>query len=272
MDGTTKALAAPAELTRQQVDLIKQTVAKDASDLELKLFLNQAQRLGLDPITRQIHFVKRGDRGVIQVGIDGYRLIAERTGVYAGNDDVVFQMAEGHSESDKGARPAKASVTVWKLVQGQRCSFTATARWDEYCPPGNAGPTWNRMPFLMLGKCAEALALRQAFPAELAGTYIHEEMEQADGEPQPAVSQSTRPAAKTQQPKPKFTKEQLWARWQQLWQRAQELGIQAEPLAGNADEATVLERGRKLAEQIRAVQDVDAGGESPPAPEAPAEF
>ena len=57
----------------------------------------------------------------------------------------------------------------------------ATAIWGEYAQP--SGPMWKKMPHLMLAKCAEALALRRAFPAELSGVYIKKEMDQADSEP-----------------------------------------------------------------------------------------
>jgi phage recombination protein Bet len=170
----SKALATipDSPWTNEQVALIKRTVADGATNDELALFLNHARKMGLDPLARQIHFVKRQDKGTIQVAIDGFRLIADRTGKYAGNDDPEYGIeSNGH--------PIWAKVTVWKLVGGQRCPFTATARWEEYCPKGNQGFMWNKMPYLMLGKCAEALALRKAFPAELSGTYIPEEMDQA---------------------------------------------------------------------------------------------
>ena len=109
----------------EQINLIKQTVAKGVTDLELKLFLYQAQRTGLDPLSKQIHAIKRKnnrtgiDEMAIQTGIDGYRLIADRTGKYAGSDDPVF---------DDEKEPSKATVTVWKLVSGMRCPYTASAR------------------------------------------------------------------------------------------------------------------------------------------------
>ena len=65
-------------------ELVKKTVAKGASDDELELFLYQARRTGLDPLARQIYFVKRGDQGTIQTAIDGFRVIAGRTQKYAG--------------------------------------------------------------------------------------------------------------------------------------------------------------------------------------------
>jgi hypothetical protein len=86
--------------------------------------------------------------------------------------------------------PAKATVTVYKAVAGQRCPFTATARWDEYYPGGKKGSQWHKMPYLMLGKCAEALALRKAFPKLLSGMYVAEEMDQAQAEAAPAVKAS----------------------------------------------------------------------------------
>ena len=80
------SLPAPTDWTREKIDLIKTTVAKGATDAELQLFLYQARRTGLDPLTKQIHCVKRSEKdpASIQTSIDGYRLIAERTGEYAG--------------------------------------------------------------------------------------------------------------------------------------------------------------------------------------------
>lgn len=192
------AVAAPVPdaMTEEQVALIKDTIAKGASDDELRLFLYTAKRTGLDPLMRQIHFVKRKaknpdgtwrDQMTIQTGIDGYRAIAVRTGHLAGIDDAVF-------DTEKAIHPEKATVTVYRMVGGQRCPFAATARWDEYVQmkdeyiggqkTGNKTTSglWAKMPYLMLAKCAEALALRKAFPNDLSGIYTTEEMAQADND------------------------------------------------------------------------------------------
>lgn len=166
-----------------KVQLIKSIVAVGATDDELALFLYTAQRTGLDPLAKQIYCIKRQGKMTIQAGIDGYRLIADRTGKYAGNDDPVF--GPDHQVGNTTA-PTSATVTVWKMVAGVRCPFTSTARWSEYCPGGNQAFMWQKMPYLMLGKCAEALALRKAFPAELSGIYTDAEMDQA-GQEQPRI-------------------------------------------------------------------------------------
>jgi phage recombination protein Bet len=168
------------DMSNDKLELIKKTVAKGATDLELELFLHACKRTGLDPLMKQIYAIKRRNNktGVddmsIQTGIDGYRLIADRTGFYAGSDEPTYMIADD-------GWPDVASVTVHKLVGGVRCPFSASARWKEYCQ--DSSPMWKKMPFLMLGKCAEALALRKAFPAELSGVYTQEEMMQADNEP-----------------------------------------------------------------------------------------
>lgn len=171
---------------REKIDLIKQTVAEGTTDQQLALFLHQAQRTGLDPLSKQIHCVLRWDnksgtkKMSIQTAIDGYRLIADRTGKYAGSDDYLFNedlTQYQHLVTGEG-QPVTATVTVYKLVGGHRVPFTATAQWDAYFPGDKQGFMWRKMPYLMLGKCAEALALRKAFPAELSGMYVREEMEQ----------------------------------------------------------------------------------------------
>lgn len=156
----------------EQISLIKNTVAKGATDDELKLFLYTAKRTGLDPLTKQIHFVKRGGSMTIQTGIDGYRAIAERTGQLAGIEDAKYEL--GDTEL-----PIKATVTIYRVVKGLRVPFEASARWNEYVPKGGSF-MWQKMPFLMLGKVAEALALRKAFPMNLSGLYTNEEMQQAE--------------------------------------------------------------------------------------------
>jgi phage recombination protein Bet len=181
--------------TRDQIELVKRTVAKEATDDELALFLHTCKRTGLDPLAKQIHFVKRntkrGPVAAFQTAIDGYRLVADRTGKYAGNDDPAFG-------EEKDGHPVSATVTVYKVVNGERCPFTATARWSEYFPGEDQGFMWRKMPYLMLGKCAEGLALRKAFPAELGGVYTDEEMQQADNDGgKPAPPASPKPKAKT---------------------------------------------------------------------------
>lgn len=172
---------APVEIavpvvTAEQLDLVKKTVAKDATADELKLYLYDCARQGVHPLDKLVHFTKRDGRYTPITSIDFMRIRAAETGEYAGSDDAEF------AGEVKGADFA-ASVTVWRFVQGQRCSFTATARWAEYKPPagqsGKGDVMWQKMPHTMLAKCAEALALRKGFPKQLAGLYAKEEMDQA---------------------------------------------------------------------------------------------
>jgi len=158
-------------VTDDQLSLIKRTIAVGATDDELQLHIYNCQRRNCHPLDGLIHFTKRGGRYVPVVGIDYLRSRAAITREYAGNDDAVFSGVTG---SDKSA----ATVTVYRLVEGTRCAFTATARWTEYYPSGYTA-MWDKMPHTMLGKCAEALALRKGFPEETSGLYLSEEMDQA---------------------------------------------------------------------------------------------
>lgn len=208
----------------EQIKVLTDSVAKGATKTELDFFLAVCKRTGLDPFTKQVHFTKRrtwnndkkgyDEVATIQTGIDGYRVIAARTGEHAGTDDALFFNGKGElGETD--STPFKAKATVYRMVKGKKISFEASARWDEYCQRNKEGKPsnlWAKMPYLMLAKCAEALALRKAFPFELSGVYTREEMMQADSEDEAKTTTVVEPVAPPKIQEPRVNDEQI-ARW-----------------------------------------------------------
>lgn len=178
--------------TPEQGAVLRQSGIKDqVTPAELSGFLHLCQRTGLDPFSRQIYligrFSKKDGREVYtpQTGIDGYRVIAQRvtaqTGGTYGYEDTVWCDPSGRWRDVWLADepPAAAKVTV--IRNGQH--FSAVATFREYVqtfPDGNPKGLWAKMPAGQIAKCAEALALRKAFPHDLAGVYTAEEMDQAD--------------------------------------------------------------------------------------------
>lgn len=205
--------AASADLnqwTPQQIQLLKDTVCRGATDDELRLFLYVCQRRRLDPFTKQIHAIKRRQKvdgrwkEVIthQTSIDGFRLIADRTGQYRGQRPFEWCGKDGRWVdvwlSEEAPKAARATV----LRQGWE-PVIAVALFDEYVQTvdeyarredpqrpgefsevktGNEVPNamWQQRPAGQLAKCAEALAFRMGFPEELSGLYTFDEMGQAD--------------------------------------------------------------------------------------------
>lgn len=159
--------------TAEQNNLIKNYLCKGITDDELKLFSAVCKKTGLDPFMKQIYAVKRKEQMTIQTSIDGYRLIAERTGRYAPGKESTFQYT-------KDGQLLSATSYVKKQTQdGTWHEIGATAFFEEY-KPSYTNQFWDSKKHIMLAKCAEALALRKAFPNELSGLYSEDEMHQAD--------------------------------------------------------------------------------------------
>lgn len=179
---TYQAPSSPVEIrfNDEQMKVITSTIAKGATPEELQLFVATCMRTGLDPFIKQIYAVKRWDSKekrevmAIQVGIDGLRLIAERTGKYGGQDPIEWLDADGvWSEvwTGNGEHPIAARTAVYRKDWSHKAP--AVCRWDSYAQyfgsERKLSPMWDKMPDVMLGKCAESLALRRAFPAEMSG-------------------------------------------------------------------------------------------------------
>lgn len=208
-------LARRAEMfTADQEQMIRDMYAPGSSDLEFAVLLATAKARRLNPILGQIHFVKRKDRAqdennkwidvykwTVQVSIDGLRSKAEETKEYDGQDEPEFE------DDDQG--PIVARVRVYR--RGFSRPFVGVARWREYAQTKVGGEPvhmWAKMPYHMLAKCAEALALRKAFPEALGGLYTADEMGQTENperkaprarveqQEAPRITQGTPPARK----------------------------------------------------------------------------
>lgn len=215
MTGTELARATSSDLaitddqtfwSDKQIAALRQLGVEDATNGDLAVFFHQAKRTGLDPFARQIYMIGRwskdGMKYTIQTGIDGFRLIASRTGHLDGYEDTLWCGEDG-VWSDVWLAPhppAAAKVTV--IRDGAR--FPAVALFREYAQTkrnGDLTQMWADKGGLMIAKCAEALALRKAFPQDLSGLYTSDEMGQADQPaPRRVESEQVPSTAPQQQP------------------------------------------------------------------------
>lgn len=205
---TGSAERALTSFTPEQTALIKTSICPGASDDELKLFITVCQQTGLNPFAKQIHGIKRRrkkvvngrttdeweDYLVIQTGIDGYRLVSERTGKYEGQTSPEWCAKDGKWTDVwlEDTSPHAARVGIYRA--GFREPIWGVAHWDGYVQMREGKPTgrWKSDPAGMLAKCAEALGHRKAFPQELSGLYSDVEFGAVDSDDGPRVAMPRR--------------------------------------------------------------------------------
>ena len=179
----------PAQVSQRQMELLKQTIAKGCTDTEFMLLMELCRAKRLDPFAKHIQPVKRWDpetqtMGVtFQTGIDGFRLLAERSGLYRGQDGPYWCGDDGvwFDVWTKPVAPTAAKVGVFRKDFDR--PIYAVAHYSEYVQTkkgGEPNQMWAKMACNQLAKCAEALAIRKCFPEDLAGLYTPDEMKQAD--------------------------------------------------------------------------------------------
>lgn len=184
-----------AYFSRSQIETIKSVLCPGITDGELSLFREVCRSTGLNPFAKQIYPIKRPaldeesgkyiPKLTIQTGIDGYRLIAERTGKYLGQQQPMWCGADGKWVEvwTLSEPPVAARAAVYR--QGFAEPMVRIARWSAYAQTKKGGSLtrmWLTMGPEQLAKCAEAIALRAAFPQELSGMYTRDEMDQAENE------------------------------------------------------------------------------------------
>ena len=150
----------------------------NATTADLEFFLHQAKRTGLDPFARQIYMINRGGKYGIQTSIDGFRIIAQRSGNYGGQTGAEWCGEDGVWKDVWLAKTPPSAARIGVYYKDSPHATYAVAKWASYAVETN--PIWRKMPDVMLAKCAESLALRKAFPNDMSGIYTDEEMAQAD--------------------------------------------------------------------------------------------
>jgi phage recombination protein Bet len=168
-----------------------EAVFPNASSLDsVIMVLSYCRARKLDPFKRVVHIVPIWNKDLgrmidtVWPGIGELRTTAFRTGEYAGRGETKF----GPDITQKVGSveltfPEWAQTTVFRLIKGQRVEFAGPrVYWLEtYATVSRKDDSpndmWRTRPRGQLDKCAEAAALRAAFPEEIGSEYIPEEVQ-----------------------------------------------------------------------------------------------
>ena len=174
--------------------------ADKAPDADVDVFFHVCQRTGLDPFARQIYLIGRDEsvliqgewkkvpKFTIQTGIDGFRLVARRvaddTGQELAYGDMLWCGRDGVWRDVWLGEPLELHAAKATVLRGGK-AFTHVALLREYAQTKRDGELTSMRATKganQLAKCAEAGALRKAFPQDLGGVYVDAEMERVAGQ------------------------------------------------------------------------------------------
>ena len=177
----------------RMIDVMRASLYPGAKPDSIRMVMGYCAARNLDPLRKPVHIVPMwvkepgSDKGamqdVVMPGIALYRIEAARTGEYAGKSEPIFgPMLTQRLANVEVSFPAWCKVTVYRMVNGQRCEFTALEYWLENYATAKRdtdapNAMWKKRAFGQLAKCAEAQALRMAFPEATGGEATAEEME-----------------------------------------------------------------------------------------------
>lgn len=152
------------------------------SRAELLVFAKYCAANGLDPLAKDVYFVK-DKKGKVhyQISIDGLRARSEASDGYLGRIGPQWCGKDGEWLDYWIKDEAPVAARVGLIRRGMDAPFWGFARLASYrpdrCEPWSA---WGRMPEVMLAKCAEAQAHRAAFPKNCSRLYVPEEIIEAE--------------------------------------------------------------------------------------------
>lgn len=167
--------------TQKGVALLKQSVAKGSTDIELQMFMHLCGQYKLDPFLKEIYFMKRkvynpykqgadkyDEIPTMMVSRDGFLAIAHKSGHFDGMETVALY------DKDTGKLKG-AKCTVYNNAMTH--PITQSVLFEEYAVMKDGKPMalWATKPETMIKKVAEAQALRKAF--NIHGVYLQEEMD-----------------------------------------------------------------------------------------------
>lgn len=274
MTGQTLAIRPDQDMWDERQLAALQSLGMHGTPAELAILLHHCQRTGLDPLARQIYLItrqdrQRGTRATVQVSIDGMRLVADRvdrqTGGHHGYEETLWCGGDGQWRDVWLADTPPAAAKVTLVRDGYRIPVVAHGR--EYMPytaKGTPAGLWRDKPALMLAKCAEALALRRAYPQDLSGLYTPDEMAQSapNGQPEPSA-----------QPTPKPPRRASWQQLSELRDLMADAGLDgatalalAREAAGRPDLTTAADLTPKEADRVAAALREAATEALPPTP------
>lgn len=199
-------------ISEEQWRTLKDNLYPGATNDSCLMVWDYCKARGLDPMKKPCHIVpmevtvkeraadgrmteRKEWRDVVMPGIYEYRTTAHRTGLYLGHEEPVY----GEFVDSLGVSEAPEwclfVVLKWNEKAQRETKFPVCIYFDEICATkrdGNNGyianARWKKAPIQMLTKCAEAAALREAFPEELGGSHTDDEMEgRVIGEDSPAI-------------------------------------------------------------------------------------